>query len=199
MYRETFFLLIIVASWGVISYYFWFRWRRTKLRRLEESVRLDLKHSLSSTVLQLKKNVVYLEQSRPVKEAIENMEHPKKLGRRKEDPKHGIGSVVIVDKKPSKNILRTQNIVGIITLKDIIRGCYEQGYENKSLLNRRCAEIMSQDYIVVDEEAIQNDCWQVLLDARGKAVEHILIQKDNQIQGIVTDKDIFRSIEFEPR
>ena len=197
MYIETFFLVIVIAAWGIITYYFWFSWRKTKLRSFEESIGLDLRHSLPHHKLQLQKSVACLEQNKSMSELIENMQHPKKLGRRADDPKHGIGSVVIVAEEPENDILIRQNIVGIVTLKDIIRGCYAQCHENKPLLDRKCAEIMSQDYIIANEETIKDDCWQVLLAAREKAAEHVLVEKDNQIQGIVTDKDIFRSIEFE--
>lgn len=198
MQSETVFLVIVVAAWGLTSYYFWFIWRNTKLKSLEESIRLDLKQSIPCSKLQLIKNVVCLDKNASVRELIENMQHPKRMGKREGDPKRGVGSVVIVDHEPQNNMLQSQNIVGIVTLKDIVKGCYEQCYEDKALLDRKCVEIMSQDYMITTEKAVVNDCWQMLLDARKKEVEHILIEKDNQIQGIVTDKDIFKTIEFEP-
>jgi hypothetical protein len=158
MYSEVFFLAIVIAAWGIISYYFWFSWRKTKLLSFEESIRLDLKHSLPCAKLQLKKTVICLEQDKSIGELLENMQHPEKLGRRADDPKRGIGSVVIVAQKPQNNILMPQNIVGIVTLRDIAKGGYEQCYENKSLLNRKCTEIMSQDYIIANEETIEDDC-----------------------------------------
>jgi CBS domain-containing protein len=197
MFSEIFFLLVVIGVWGAVSYYFWFRWRRTKLVHFEEILELELKRSLPCHTLQVAKHVIYLDQRKSVKELIENMTHPKKLGRREGDPKNGIGSVVVVDKEPPEGILRPQHVAGIVTLKDLAKGCYEHCYAGQILLNRKCAEVMSQDYMIASEEAIRNDCWQVLLDARNRAVEHILIEKDNKIQGIVTDKDIFRSIEFE--
>ncbi len=199
MDSRIFFLVIIITSWGIVSYYFWFVWRGAKLRSYEETLDLDLKQALPCPKLQLEKKVICLDRNQPVKEVINNMRNPQKMGKRKYDPKSDLGSVVIVDQPLKEDILKPSNIIGIVTLRDIVKGGYEQCYENKPLLTRKCGDIMSQDYLVSAEADIINDCWGVLLAARKKGVEHILVEKDNQIRGLVTDKDIFRAIEFEPR
>ncbi len=199
MDSKIFFLIIIIGAWGIVSYYFWFVWRRAKLKSYEEAIELDLKQSLPCPKLQLEKRVICLDRDKPVKEAIFNMRDPKKLGKRKYDPKGGIGSVVITGRSLNGDILTSSDVIGIVTLRDIVKGAYEQCYEGKTLLTRKCGDIMSQDYMIASEDAILDDCWQVLSAARRQGVEHILVEKDNQIRGLVTDKDIFRAIEFEPR
>ena len=105
------FFIIVIAAWGIISYYFWFVWRKAKLKNFEETIKLDLKQSLPCPKLQLGKKVICLERDKPVKDAVENMRDPQGQAKRKSDPKSGIGSVVIVDKPLQDDVLKSSNIL----------------------------------------------------------------------------------------
>ena len=96
---------------------------------------------------------------------------------------NNIGSIVVVslgdkDQKP----------VGIITERDIVRTI---GQLNPSLLHTPIRELMSKPLITLSSSSTIRDALQTM---QQKDIRRIPIVDGATMQGIITDKDVFRAI-----
>jgi CBS domain-containing protein len=93
-----------------------------------------------------------------------------------------IGSVIIVKKDPNNEP------IGIITERDIVRLL---GSLNTSLLHIPLRDIMSKPLITISINSSIRDAIQSM---QQKNIRRLVISKDERMVGIITDKDIFRTI-----
>jgi CBS domain-containing protein len=111
---------------------------------------------------------------------------------------NNIGSVVIVRNKERDNDISSSNKpIGIITERDIVRIL---GSLEPSFLKAPIRELMSKPLITISPNSSIKDAMQtmhlknirrlVVVEKEGKDNNH----DDNKMQGIITDKDIFRAI-----
>ena len=113
---------------------------------------------------------------------------------------NNIGSVVIVRNKDRDNDISSSNKpIGIITERDIVRIL---GLLEPSLLKAPIRALMSKPVITISPDGSIKDAMQTMqlknirrlvvvdVEKEGKENKH----DDNKMIGIITDKDIFRSI-----
>jgi CBS domain-containing protein len=93
-----------------------------------------------------------------------------------------IGRVIIVKKDPDNEP------IGIITERDIVRLL---GSLNPSLLHIPLSDIMSKPLITISINSSVRDAIQSM---QQKNIRRLVISKDERMVGIITDKDIFRTI-----
>jgi CBS domain-containing protein len=92
-----------------------------------------------------------------------------------------IGSVVIVDN------LDKRNPVGIVTERDIIRIL---GSLKPDLMHRPIKELMSHPVIPLSSQATISDALGIMHEKKIRRVP--IVDKDNNMVGIVTENDIFK-------
>jgi CBS domain-containing protein len=97
---------------------------------------------------------------------------------------NNIGSVIIV-KKDDKNNIKP---VGIITERDVVRLL---GSLNPSLLQIPLRDIMKKPLITISINSSIRDAIQTM---RLKNIRRLVISDGEKMVGIITDKDIFRTI-----
>ena len=93
-----------------------------------------------------------------------------------------IGSVIIVKKDPNNEP------IGIITERDIVRLL---GSLNPSLLHIPLRDIMSKPLITISINSSVRDAIQSM---QQKNIRRLVISNGERMVGIITDKDIFRTI-----
>ena len=93
--------------------------------------------------------------------------------------KQKIGALLVLDSK--------DRIVGIISERDIVRGCYEQGKELLSLL---VEQFMTKDVVIGSPEDETNYIMGVMTQKR---VRHIPVVAEGKLQGIVSIGDVVKS------
>lgn len=77
---------------------------------------------------------------------------------------------------------------GIITERDLIKRVI---YEGKDPSKTRCGEIMSKPLITIDPEASITKAISLMKE---KGIRRVVVMKDNKTVGIVTEKEIIRSL-----
>ena len=97
---------------------------------------------------------------------------------------NSIGSVIIEKKDDNNNI----KPVGIITERDVVRLL---GSLNPSLLQTPLRDIMSKPLITISTNGSVKDAIQYM---EQKNIRRLLIVDKEKMVGIITDKDIFRTI-----
>jgi CBS domain-containing protein len=97
---------------------------------------------------------------------------------------NNIGSVIIVKKDDNNNI----KPAGIITERD---GVHLLGSLNPSLLQTPLCDIMSKPLITISTNGSVKDAIQLM---QQKNVRRLVISDGERMVGIITDKDVFRSI-----
>jgi CBS domain-containing protein len=97
---------------------------------------------------------------------------------------NNIGSVIIV-KKDDKNNIKP---VGIITERNVVRLL---GSLNPSLLQIPLRDIMSKPVITISINSSVRDAIQTM---QQKNIRRLVISDGERMVGIITDKDVFRSI-----
>jgi CBS domain-containing protein len=96
---------------------------------------------------------------------------------------NSIGSVIVVNLYD-----RSRNPVGIITERDVVRIV---GKLDPSLLHTPIRELMSKPLITMAPSSTIKDALQAM---QQKDIRRIPIVDKGAIQGIITDKDVFRAI-----
>jgi CBS domain-containing protein len=96
---------------------------------------------------------------------------------------NNIGSVII-EKKDNNNI----KPVGMITERDVVRLL---GSLNPSLLQTPLRDIMSKPLITISTNGSVKDAIQLM---QQKNIRRLVISDGERMVGIITDKDVFRSI-----
>ena len=96
---------------------------------------------------------------------------------------NNIGSIVVVTLRD-----KAQNPVGIITERDIVRTV---GQLNPSLLHVPIRELMSKPLITLSSNSTIKDALQTM---QQRDIRRIPIVDKATLQGIITDKDVFRAI-----
>ena len=94
--------------------------------------------------------------------------------------REGIGALLVLGPQ--------NNIVGIISERDIIRGCSD---DIKNVGARKVSELMTKDLIVASPEDDVNDLMQLMTEHR---VRHIPVVQNGQLQGIVSIGDVVKSM-----
>ena len=79
-------------------------------------------------------------------------------------------------------------IVGIISERDIIRGCYERGAKIESA---RVSEFMTRDVIIASPEDEINDIMGVMTEKR---IRHIPVMTEGKLDGLVSIGDVVKSL-----
>ena len=97
---------------------------------------------------------------------------------------NNIGSVIVVKKDDNNNT----KPVGIITERDVVRLL---GSLNPSLLQTPLRDIMSKPLITISINGSVKDAIQTM---QQKNIRRLVISDDEKMVGIITDKDVFRSI-----
>jgi CBS domain-containing protein len=97
---------------------------------------------------------------------------------------NSIGSVIIEKKDDNNNI----KPVGIITERDVVRLL---GSLNPSLLQTPLRDIMSKPLITISTNGSVKDAIQLM---QQKNIRRLVISDGERMVGIITDKDVFRSI-----
>jgi CBS domain-containing protein len=97
---------------------------------------------------------------------------------------NNIGSVIVV-KKDDKN---NTNPTGIITERDVVRLI---GSLDPSLLHTPLRDMMSKPLITISTNGSVKDAIQLM---QQKNIRRLVISDDERMVGIITDKDLFRSI-----
>ncbi|MDQ6862604.1 MAG: CBS domain-containing protein [Thermoproteota archaeon] len=95
-----------------------------------------------------------------------------------------IGSVIIEKKNDNNNI----KSVRIITERDVVRLL---GSLNPSLLQTPLRDIMSKPLITISTNGSVKDAIQLM---QQKNIRRLVISDSGRMVGIITDKDVFRSI-----
>jgi signal-transduction protein with cAMP-binding, CBS, and nucleotidyltransferase domain len=98
-----------------------------------------------------------------------------------------IGSIIIVKSKSQTNDNGSKP-VGIITERDVVRAI---GTLNPPLLGVPIREIMSKPVITISAQNTIKDALQVM---QQRNIRRLIITERETMIGIITDKDIFRSI-----
>jgi CBS domain-containing protein len=96
---------------------------------------------------------------------------------------NSIGSVIVVNLYD-----RSRNPIGIITERDVVRIV---GKLDPSLLHAPIRELMSKPLITMAPSSTIKDALQTM---QQKDIRRIPIVDKGTIQGIITDKDVFRAI-----
>lgn len=96
---------------------------------------------------------------------------------------NSIGSIIVVNLYD-----RSRNPVGIITERDVVRIV---GKLDPSLLHTPIRELMSKPLITMAPSSTIKDALQTM---QQKDIRRIPIVDKGAIQGIITDKDVFRAI-----
>ncbi|HET7148785.1 MAG TPA: CBS domain-containing protein [Candidatus Nitrosopolaris sp.] len=97
---------------------------------------------------------------------------------------NNIGSVIIEKKDENNNI----KPVGIVTERDVVRLL---GSLNPSLLQTPLRDIMSKPLITISTNGSVKDAIQLM---QQKNIRRLVISDGERMVGIITDKDVFRSI-----
>jgi CBS domain-containing protein len=97
---------------------------------------------------------------------------------------NNLGSVVIV----SKTGANYEKPIGIITERDVVRML---GSLNPSLLQSPLGDIMSKPLITISINSSITDAIQIM---QQKNIRRLVIVDKEKMVGIITDKDIFRTI-----
>ena len=97
---------------------------------------------------------------------------------------NNIGSVIVV-KKDDKN---NTNPTGIITERDVVRLI---GSLDPSLLHTPLRDMMSKPLITISTNGSVKDAIQLM---QQKNIRRLVISDGERMVGIITDKDLFRSI-----
>ena len=92
-----------------------------------------------------------------------------------------IGALLVTDGK-------SETIVGIISERDIIRGCYERGAKIESA---RVSEFMTRDVIIASPEDEINDIMGVMTEKR---IRHIPVMTEGKLEGLVSIGDVVKSL-----
>jgi len=90
-----------------------------------------------------------------------------------------IGALLVLD--------QNENVAGIITERDIMRGCYEHG---KDLITLSVNQLMTKNVIVGSPEDDTNYIMGVMTQNR---VRHIPVVHDGKLHGIVSIGDVVKS------
>jgi CBS domain-containing protein len=98
-----------------------------------------------------------------------------------------IGCVIVV----TRNSGRTP--VGIITERDIIRTL---GKLNPDLFQTPLRTLMSKPIITIEQSASINDAAKIMNNKKIRRL--VVVDKDNKMTGILTQKDIFNAIDKNP-
>lgn len=100
---------------------------------------------------------------------------------------NNIGSVIIVSHD------RNRGPLGIITERDIVRIL---GKLDPNLLQTPLGTLMSKPIITIEESASINDATKIM---RSKKIRRlVVIDKNNKMIGILTQRDIFKAIDKDP-
>ncbi len=91
-----------------------------------------------------------------------------------------IGALPVVDDE--------RRLVGIISERDIIRGCYENG---RGLGNSPVGWLMTRRVITADPDDEINEIMEMMTEHR---IRHIPIVRDGRLQGIVSIGDVVKSL-----
>jgi CBS domain-containing protein len=100
---------------------------------------------------------------------------------------NNIGCVIIVTRASS------QIPVGIITERDVVQIL---GRLNPDLLQTPLRMLMSKPVITVEQTASINDAAKIMNNKKIRRL--VVVDKDNKMTGILTQKDIFRAIDKNP-
>ena len=91
-----------------------------------------------------------------------------------------IGALLVLDEK--------SGIIGIISERDIVRGCYEN---NKGLEAMLVNQLMTKEVIIGSPEDETNYIMGVMTQKR---VRHIPVVSEGKLQGIVSIGDVVKSV-----
>jgi CBS domain-containing protein len=100
--------------------------------------------------------------------------------------KNKIGCVIIV------TIAGDETPVGIITERDVMRIL---STENPGLLHFALWKLMSKPLVTIEESAPISEAIRIMANKR---IRRLVVKKDKKIIGILTQKDIFKTIEKIP-
>jgi CBS domain-containing protein len=98
-----------------------------------------------------------------------------------------IGSVIVVTR--NKDHLP----IGIITERDVVRIL---GKLSPDLLNTPLKELMSKPLITIEESALMSDASKLMNSKKIRRL--VVVDRNNKMSGILTQKDIFRAIDKDP-
>ena len=100
---------------------------------------------------------------------------------------NNIGSVIIVTHD------RTHGPLGIITERDVLRIL---GKLDPNLLQTPLRSLMSKPLITVEQSASINDATKIMNNKKIRRL--VVIDKNNKMIGILTQRDIFKAIDKDP-
>ena len=100
---------------------------------------------------------------------------------------NNIGSVIIVTHD------RTHGPLGIITERDVVRIL---GKLDPNLLQTPLRSLMSKPLITVEQSASINDATKIMNNKKIRRL--VVIDKNNKMIGILTQRDIFKAIDKDP-
>ena len=100
---------------------------------------------------------------------------------------NNIGSVIIVTHD------RTHGPLGIITERDVVRIL---GKLDPNLLQTPLRSLMSKPLITIEQSGSINDATKIMNDKKIRRL--VVIDKNNKMIGILTQRDIFKAIDKDP-
>ena len=100
---------------------------------------------------------------------------------------NNIGSVIIVTHN------RTRGPLGIITERDVVRIL---GRLDPNLLQTPLRSLMSKPLITIEQAASINDATKIMNNKKIRRL--VVIDKNNKMIGILTQRDIFKAIDKDP-
>jgi predicted transcriptional regulator len=100
---------------------------------------------------------------------------------------NNIGSVIIVSHD------RNRGPLGIITERDVVRIL---GKLDPNLLQTPLGTLMSQPIITIEESASINDATKIMNNKKIRRL--VVIDKNDKMIGILTQRDIFKAIDKDP-
>jgi predicted transcriptional regulator len=100
---------------------------------------------------------------------------------------NNIGSVIIVSHD------RNRGPLGIITERDVVRIL---GKLDPNLLQTPLSTLMSKPIITIEESASINDATKIMNNKKIRRL--VVIDKNNKMIGILTQRDIFKAIDKDP-
>lgn len=100
---------------------------------------------------------------------------------------NNIGSVIIVSHD------RNRGPLGIITERDVVRIL---GKLDPNLLQTPLGTLMSKPIITIEESASINDATKIMSNEKIRRL--VVIDKNNKMVGILTQRDIFKAIDKDP-
>jgi len=86
-------------------------------------------------------------------------------------------------------VVENNNLIGIVTAFDVVKFIHEHGY-NLKLMNEPLDSIIKQAFTISED----NDVSDVVNLMKDKDIGGLLVVKDKQLEGIITERDILEQI-----